>query len=376
MLHGPSHYSAVGGSGLPEPMASRDVSRCSAADDGGLYGHLDLGDRRRPETFDSLGHGGYRGSPSGCSVSTMSMISEAPGAGPTSLVNCQVGAVVEAFSATTGCWYPAAVTQVLPGENSQEVLTVQFYINDEAKQKSVYRGDHQLAPLGAHTAGELPPGFEIKPSQSRPGQLVYQDLTTGMKYASAELAWTLHFERLQKRPPAGMETVCAMPSRSTAQGACAGAATPPLPPPLAVQGAPSPPKALTLAELQRRGPEAADAWALTAPQQGPHGEPGLAPHLDPTLGTAGKIALPCFGDALGSQAAYLRYEGKRAAAEAASAPASLAPLLAPVSSAAAAGYRIPAAAAPRRNSAPRRPVRAANPALHAWQEDAFSEWRN
>merc|ERR1719215_2232099 len=101
-----------------------------------------------------------------------------------------VGTVVEAYSATLSLWFPAQVTQVQPGHEGpdRDVLTVQFYIDGEAKQKSVYRSDTQLAALGEHTAGQLPPGFTTKASQSRMGQLVYLDGATGVKYGSPDLA--------------------------------------------------------------------------------------------------------------------------------------------------------------------------------------------
>merc|ERR1711924_213785 len=74
------------------------------------------------------------------------------------------------------------------------------------KQKSTYRTDQQLAPLSTNQA-ELPPGFQMKQSQSRPGEYVYLDATTGVRYGSPELAWRMHFERLRKHNPAGMGTV-------------------------------------------------------------------------------------------------------------------------------------------------------------------------
>jgi hypothetical protein len=97
---------------------------------------------------------------------------------------------------------------------------MQFWLHtDEAKQKSLYRNDVQmLAPLGANLEGELPPGFVVKPSQSRPGQNVFLDQTSGMKYQTAELAWQTHFQRLLERPAAaGMETVCHLQGQSSFQ---------------------------------------------------------------------------------------------------------------------------------------------------------------
>merc|ERR1711939_483664 len=94
---------------------------------------------------------------------------------------------------------------------------MQFWLSaDDAKQKSLYRSDaQQLMPLGTNLGGELPPGFSLKPSQSRPGQSVYQDLTTGVKYQTLELAWQTHFQRLLERPPvSGCETLCNLPKQS------------------------------------------------------------------------------------------------------------------------------------------------------------------
>jgi len=388
------HYPSAGPDhGAPrsaDDYACGPVSRClSAADERG-YAASDAGSRRSEYAASigdfSAGGGlqgirgsGRPGSPGGQSVGTMSMLSDmSPGAavalratpgGGVPPAQAQVGSVVEVFSATTGRWYAAGVTQVQPGEAGEEVLTVQFWMNEDAKQKSMYRNDQQLAPLGTHTGNELPPGFEIRPSQSRPGQLVYLDATTGTKYANAELAWHVHFERMQQRPAVGCETVCAVSSRppsvASVPGVIGSLAAPSSPPGATM---PAAPKALTLAELQA-SPEVPESWSGGGSARAPA-------HMDPTLGTAGKVALPCFGDHMGSQAAYLHYEGKAGAADAMAAAAhSAAPALAPLSSAAASAYPTRVGSAPRREG-PRRPVRPVNPALQTWQEDAFSEWRN
>ncbi|CAE7564801.1 RFESD [Symbiodinium natans] len=145
--------------------------------------------------------------------------------------NWKEGSVLEVFSASAGQWYAAQVGQVEPqSDGSEDIVTVVFYIGDQIKQKSIYRTDAALAALGTHTFNELPPGFETRPSQSKPGQLVYFDLTAGIKYgwtnaifileaslvcmsmyASLELAWHVHFERL-KQQPAGCETVACVPA--------------------------------------------------------------------------------------------------------------------------------------------------------------------
>jgi len=236
------------------------------------------------------------------------------------------GTVVEAFSASADCWYPAQISKIEMQSSVEDVLTVVFYVNDEMKQKSVHRSDVALAPLSTHTFGDLPPGFETRPSQSKPGQLVYLDATTGTKYASLQLAWKLHFERL-KQQPVGCATVACVPR---GQDASSVQSEP-------ISALPSPLKAFTLAELgQGPGPLPS--------------EPDDSP---------GKIALPSFNDNMGSQAAYLGYMGTPGEALAAS------------RAEAASGYQAVNA------SAPKRPIRTreVNPALQVWQEDAFSEWR-
>jgi hypothetical protein len=123
------------------------------------------------------------------------------------------GSVLEIYSASSNRWYPALLLKVMKGDGTPDVLTMQFWLStDEAKQKSLYRNDiQQLSLLGTHLGGELPPGFCIKPSASRPGHSVYLDQTTGMKYQTAELAWQTYFKRLLERPAAGMDTVCQLP---------------------------------------------------------------------------------------------------------------------------------------------------------------------
>jgi len=302
-----------------------------------------------------------------------------------------VGSVLEVYSATAGLWYPAQVTQVQPqpGNEENEVLTVQFYVEDEAKQKSLYRSDAQLAPLGAHTAGQLPPGFTTKASQSRAGQLVCMDESTGVKYGCPDLAWQLHFERLTQRPAAGCQTVCAVPGRgalfagssassppsspATQQGfgrvgpvgspAGIGAA-PALPLGASAMAAAGGPRAMSLAELQAGG-------LSQSPMGGGFGvdESGLpcfeaSPEGAHDLSMSGKICLPSFGDAMGSQAAYLAYEGKEGAdAAAAQAEAKILP-------ATNALYPSSRGSAPRKAAPPPR-----NPQHQTWNEDPFSQWR-
>ncbi|CAE8611551.1 unnamed protein product [Polarella glacialis] len=263
------------------------------------------------------------------------------------------GTVIEVFSATTNRWYPALITKVQPQTDGREVLTVLFYVRDEAKQKSMYREDKHLTELGTHTFGELPPGFETRPSQSRPGQLVYLDATTGTKYASPQLAWRLHFERLQQQPAIGCQTVAAVPARGAAASPGLGRAESG---PWEVAAAPSPMKALTLAELSRFGAEQGGPASMRHPDFSDCGNSMAAPG-------GGKVALPAFGDNFDSQAAYLGYVGTAGQAAGSESLTVEGP---------AAGYPILKASAPKREI---RPTRNHNPALQVWQEDPFSEWR-
>lgn len=285
-----------------------------------------------------------------------------------------VGSIVECFSATSSRWFPARVMQVQPGDNNQEVLTVQFYMEDEAKQKSMYRDDSQMQALGTHTTGELPPGFYTKPSQSRPGQLVYMDGTTCVKYGSAELAWRVHFERLMEAAPdpLGCKTVCAVPGRKALQGSADAHVATHIASPARAPGGKgcSPPKTMSLAQLQASAlDDRSDIWGDDLSQSPSMwgtemGTPAAGGFGNPHDQFNGKINLPSFGDAMGSQAAYLQYEGKETQANAAAAVRAAAPMPASTS-----GY--PAT----RASAPRRPAPVKNPVLQTWQEDPFSEWR-
>merc|ERR1719271_845543 len=89
------------------------------------------------------------------------------------------------------------------------MLTAQFWLNiEDAKQKSLCRNSEFLAPVGTHCGDQLPPGFQISPSKSRPGVFVFLDATTGLKYESLELIWAVHFKRWLEQPaPAGTETI-------------------------------------------------------------------------------------------------------------------------------------------------------------------------
>jgi len=233
----------------------------------------------------------------------------------------EVGSIVEAFSASAGRWSVARVTTVRQAEGSQ-VLTVKFYLDDECKTKTVYRNDKQLAPMGTHTSRELPPGFQMKASQSRPGQWVALDATTGVKYASADLAWKVHFDRIGQLSLAGMDTIADMSGANAAAASSAPAAVGtrenrsssrhvPAPVPSSGPAPVSPVKqAMTLAELQASGPEVAPVERRRSA-----GEAAAAATAAAIAAASrdanGKIGLPSFGERGSStnQAAYLEQLG-------------------------------------------------------------------
>merc|ERR1719424_358660 len=119
----------------------------------------------------------------------------------------EVGSVVEVFSASLSTWYPA----LLMDQSAQDMLTVQFWLDiDDTKTKTLRRSDEQLAALGTHCGAQLPPGFEMRASKSRPGETVYVDMTNGLRYGNAELAWAEHFTRwltCADLAPEGMQTI-------------------------------------------------------------------------------------------------------------------------------------------------------------------------
>jgi hypothetical protein len=116
--------------------------------------------------------------------------------------NWIVNSILEVFSVTKNRWYVAYVESLEPGgNNNPEMLWLRFWDeNNDAKKKLVPRDDQSLAIFGTHTLGDLPPGFQVQASQSRPGATTYADSATCMKYSSAEIAWTVHFQRLRDGP--------------------------------------------------------------------------------------------------------------------------------------------------------------------------------
>jgi len=102
----------------------------------------------------------------------------------------QAGSVVEVFSSSLGRWLMALVTQVSKGKMS-------VWLADDRSTlglQDLSFMDLQLAGVGTHIL-DLPVGFRMVPSKTRPGQVAYLDLDMNRKLSSRELAWRYHIER-------------------------------------------------------------------------------------------------------------------------------------------------------------------------------------
>jgi len=193
-----------------------------------------------------------------------------------------IDSVLEIYSTGTNRWNVAHVTWVTKGTGI-DVLTLQFYQPDGAKNKSLYRNDHQLAPLGAHCGQELPPGCQVVGSQSRPGQFSFFDSVSGVKYETVEQVWKVFFERASKKvlpvgppgnpaarsvapPVSAPRTTTLMPTPSfPAEGPCpelAAAFTQMLPHMQAHMGSSAAQRAATAAVSAPRDPKAGGKVAL------------------------------------------------------------------------------------------------------------------
>merc|ERR1711892_65271 len=109
----------------------------------------------------------------------------------------QVGSVIEVFSATTSKWYIAQLVEV--GENANaHMITVQF-VGDtgQVMQMTMPRDCTQISAFGTNTR-HMPPGFHKVASQSRPGEVSYQDSASGLKYQTNELAWQNYYGAILK----------------------------------------------------------------------------------------------------------------------------------------------------------------------------------
>jgi len=281
----------------------------------------------------------------------------------------QEGDVVEVFSTSGNRWYVASIVQV-----SNQVLTVLFYDEAGPKNKSLYRTDVQLAPLGSNCS-DLPPGFVVKPSQNRPGMMAYLDATTGLKYGTLEMAWQTHFERLLKQPEVeGMETIAAPSSRGVREQSAFAAP--------AAASMPLRPSAPMLAE-EDDDFDSVSVFNHQMPMSAPVArfDPPPAAAFRPGAqadGASGKVALPSFGGmgvSNDAQVAYLGHIGALHNQGGSSKDA------ATDSSPAEAAYPFPRCAQGMGARCPpdagrrRPPVRVSSPATQMWQQDPFSEWR-
>jgi hypothetical protein len=129
-----------------------------------------------------------------------------------------VHSILEVFSVTKNRWYVAFVESAEPGEHASQMLWLRFWDeNNDPKKKLVPRDDQSLATFGTHTRGQLPPGFQVQASQSRPGASAFVDAATCMKYTSAEVAWNVHFKRIREGPAVAseqLEETAPVPRRS------------------------------------------------------------------------------------------------------------------------------------------------------------------
>lgn len=219
--------------------------------------------------------------------------------------------VLEIFSASTGCWNVAHVIWVAQSNGGPDILTLQYYLEDGAKNKSLYRNDHQLAPFGAHT-NALPPNCQATPSQSRPGQMSYLNTETNVKYETPEQVWNIHFERLSavhaaQHPPlappeasaplssAALMPTPSFPSEAPGQLACSILQ----PPDLRLPATPAPAFVPQLQDPAELAPAFAHMLTDMQAHMGPSAAAVAAAAVasaprDPAAG--GKVALPSFTD--------------------------------------------------------------------------------
>jgi len=103
----------------------------------------------------------------------------------------QLGSLVEVYCPESEQWNVGQV-----GALSDETIAVDMFDAQGAfMQKSLATGDSCLASFGTHVKGP-PPGFQARPSVSRPGQLTYVNVATEDKYRCAEHAWQEYINSL------------------------------------------------------------------------------------------------------------------------------------------------------------------------------------
>eukprot|EP00397_Hematodinium_sp_SG-2012_P034428 GEMP01036930.1.p1 GENE.GEMP01036930.1~~GEMP01036930.1.p1 ORF type:complete len:534 (+),score=129.81 GEMP01036930.1:50-1651(+) len=102
----------------------------------------------------------------------------------------EVDSCCEVFSSSYQRWFVASVI-----DNDTEVVTVRFFVDDDMKEKSLRISDPMLAPLETNIR-DMPPHFECVPSTSRPGEVSYLELATGIKYLDLQCAWQVHYKSI------------------------------------------------------------------------------------------------------------------------------------------------------------------------------------
>jgi len=101
----------------------------------------------------------------------------------------QAPRLVEVYSSSGGCWFVAAVVQ----EDDDQVVLRFTGADGLMREKIMHSSDTALATFGCYT-DDPPPGFNVVPSSTRPGQVAYLDVTAMQKYISRELAWQAYLK--------------------------------------------------------------------------------------------------------------------------------------------------------------------------------------
>ncbi|CAD7954822.1 unnamed protein product [Amoebophrya sp. A25] len=99
-------------------------------------------------------------------------------------------------------WFPGYVH-----DRTRDVLCIRFYANGEMKEKKLSpnsscirksidqprSSSESLNAFANRISSLLPPGFEVVESRSTPGKSSYLETTSGVRFASLNLAWEHHF---------------------------------------------------------------------------------------------------------------------------------------------------------------------------------------
>lgn len=104
----------------------------------------------------------------------------------------QPGTWLEVCCKDLGSWRVGCIAECV-GEHELSVNLLK--LNGSIERNILARDDLSLAVLGTHVQTP-PPGFESRPSVSRPGRLTYTCLATGAEYQFLEHAWQEYFNTL------------------------------------------------------------------------------------------------------------------------------------------------------------------------------------